>query len=336
MSALTMTNVSIAYHHIPVIQHCDFSLEQGEIGALLGASGSGKSTLLKAIAGLLPIVSGSIVLQGKTVSSAEYHMPPQARDVGMLFQDYALFPHLNALENVCFGLKHLPKEEARAKALSALERVQLASFAQRFPHELSGGQQQRVALARALVRDPRLLLLDEPFSNLDQAVREHLIQDLRQLFHEQGISALLVTHNKHEAFALADKVALMEEGKMIFVASPKALYDDSAMAEGDLANFLGHVVRVAGVKRGNWIQTALGNFPTRDSDKALSDGEPLLYALRPHQYDLRRNDEKGREVVSVQFLGDVSLYTLDMGDDEKLTLMSTKRFACGERLEVVV
>lgn len=329
--ALWLADVGIAYGATPVVQHCDFALEAGEIGALLGASGSGKSTLLKAIAGLLPIQSGEIFLHGQQVAGEHLHLPPQNRDVGMLFQDYALFPHLNALDNVLFGLKHLPKSAAKDKALLMLERVQLADFTKRFPHELSGGQQQRVALARALVRDPSLVLLDEPFSNLDQAVRDHLISDLRTLFKSQNISALLVTHSKQEAFAFADNIALMEKGNILHAASPKVLYDSTESST--LATFLGHIAAVSGQKRGNFVQTVLGDLPAPESAKALLDGAQVVCHLRPHQYDLQ-TEKEGATVVGVQFLGDVSIYTVQWRSGETLALMSNKRFELGAAVKV--
>ena len=330
--ALCLHQVSIHYGAAAVVRDCDFALQRGEIGALLGASGSGKSTLLKAIAGLLPIAGGEIYMQNQLVSGDGVHIPSQQREVGMLFQDYALFPHLNALENVCFGLRHLPTAAAKDKALSMLERVQLADFAKRFPHELSGGQQQRVALARALVREPRLLLLDEPFSSLDQAVREHLIDDLRLLFKEQHISALLVTHNKGEAFALADKVALMKAGQVVDSAAPQQLYDHSV--QGELATVLGHLCLISAVKVGDGAQSAFGALPLPLSARDAPEGEALSIALRPHRYDLHAAQEDGATVMEVQFLGDMSRYRLQQGKSSA-EFLSTKRFVCGQKVRVV-
>lgn len=332
LPALRLSNLWIDYGTESVVKNCHFSLHQGSIGALLGASGSGKSTLLKAIAGLLPIRAGEIVLQGRIVSDKQTHLAPQQRDVGMLFQDYALFAHLNTLENVLFGLRHLPKAQARTKALEMLERVQLQDFNQRYPHQLSGGQQQRVALARALVRDPSLLLLDEPFSNLDQAVREHLIDDLRQLFKAQHISALLVTHNKHEAFALADSVALMEEGTIVQSAAPKALYDQTASQH--LARFLGHISIWKGIRAGNAVQHEIATLPLPPQAQTLAEGSSVECHLRPHQYRLIANPNGIARISHQRFLGDVSLNIVQLPSGQQLELMSIERFSLDERIDI--
>ena len=192
----------------------DFSLDLacGEIGCLLGASGCGKSTVLRAIAGFEPVRSGSISLDGLLISSPACVVAPELRRIGMMFQDYALFPHLTVLQNVAFGLRRQDKATQKARVEEMLELVALADAGSSYPHELSGGQQQRVALARALAPAPDLLLLDEPFSNLDVDTREHLAFEVRDILRATGHTALLVTHNQAEAFALADKIGIMSAG----------------------------------------------------------------------------------------------------------------------------
>ena len=213
VSALRLDQVTLSFGDGPerrsVLDRLSFQLEEAAIGCLLGASGSGKTTVLRVIAGFQAIDHGEIYIREQLVSKHGKTLAPEQRQVGIVFQDYALFPHLSVLDNVTFGLRKLSKEAASIQALDLLELVGLAGFEHRYPHELSGGQQQRVALARALAPQPHLLLLDEPFSNLDPALRERLAMDLRDLLKRHGTTALLVTHDQHEAFALADSVGVM-------------------------------------------------------------------------------------------------------------------------------
>ncbi|MEJ8846162.1 ABC transporter ATP-binding protein [Variovorax rhizosphaerae] len=197
-----------------VVDGFSLSLAQGQIGCLLGPSGCGKTTVLRAIAGFEPTRAGSIRLGDTLLSSATTHLPPERRRVGMMFQEYALFPHLSAHDNVAFGLRHMARAERESRIAGMLSLVGLADAARRYPHELSGGQQQRVALARALAPSPDLLLLDEPFSNLDGATRERLVAEVRTILREAGQTAMLVTHNEAEAHALADHMGTMHSGKL--------------------------------------------------------------------------------------------------------------------------
>jgi iron(III) transport system ATP-binding protein len=196
-----------------VLRDLSFDLAEGQIGCLLGASGSGKTTALRVLAGFTRPSGGSISLGGKVLASHDQFLPPEQRGIGIVFQDYGLFPHLNVLKNVAFGLKkNFGHHERSQLAKEMIALVGLEGFAERFPHELSGGQQQRVALARALAPAPSLLLLDEPFSNLDPDLRERLAQELRVLLKRRNTTALLVTHDQHEAFALADQIGVLENG----------------------------------------------------------------------------------------------------------------------------
>jgi len=198
-----------------VVESLSLALARGHIGCLLGASGCGKTTVLRAVAGFEPLIAGTIRLDGAELSSATRQLPPERRRVGMMFQDYALFPHLTVAENVAFGLSSLKKSARHARVMEMLDVVGLSDTAQDYPHELSGGQQQRVALARALAPAPELLLLDEPFSNLDVDSRERLAFELRDILKATGHTALLVTHNQAEAFAIADRIGVMAtDGRM--------------------------------------------------------------------------------------------------------------------------
>jgi iron(III) transport system ATP-binding protein len=210
---------------IPVVKEVSFSLAEGDIGCLLGASGCGKTTVLRAIAGFEPLKTGMISLSGRTLSSVTETIPPELRHVGMMFQDYALFPHLSVQDNVSFGLRRLSKSNQEKRVKDMLSLVGLSTLGARYPHELSGGQQQRVALARALAPEPDLLLLDEPFSNLDVDTRERLAFELRDILKQTGHTALLVTHNHDEAFALADRIGVMSQGELLQWATPSGLHE---------------------------------------------------------------------------------------------------------------
>lgn len=231
MSALKITELACAYDSYAkkssppgtnnaiasnlVLSGLNLSIEDGEIVCLLGRSGCGKSTLLKAIAGLIQPVSGTIELHGKEVSSATRVTPPEQRGIGMIFQDYALFPHLTVFDNIAFGLKKKTTEQVRQRVQDMLQLVNLYGLDKRYPHELSGGQQQRVAIARALANEPSILLLDEPFSNIDSQVRQHLVREIRDILKQQKVAGLFVTHSREEGFAFADTIAVMGQGRIM-------------------------------------------------------------------------------------------------------------------------
>ena len=220
-----------------VVDGLSLQLEAGAIGCLLGASGCGKTTVLRAIAGFEPVRAGSITLDGDRVSGVGLSLPPERRRVGMMFQDYALFPHLDVAANVGFGLRRLARAARSARVAELLALVGLSSSAGAYPHELSGGQQQRVALARALAPEPALLLLDEPFSNLDTDTREHLALELRALLKAAGTTVLMVTHDQSEAFAMADRIGVMDLGRILQWDSAEALYRQPA--DRFVAGFIG-------------------------------------------------------------------------------------------------
>ncbi|ROT45268.1 ABC transporter ATP-binding protein [Pusillimonas sp. NJUB218] len=231
---LKLNDVSLAYDTpeglLPVVNHLSLGLEKGHIGCLLGASGCGKTTVLRAIAGFEPLRTGTIGLGAIVLSSPDFMVEPQNRNVGMMFQDYALFPHLTIEKNIGFGLQHLEKPARSKRVEEMLELVGLTDVARRYPHELSGGQQQRVALARALAPEPELLLLDEPFSNLDVDTRERLAFEVRDILKNTGHTALLVTHNQAEAFAIADRIGVMEKGVIVQWDTPYGLHHQPASA----------------------------------------------------------------------------------------------------------
>lgn len=331
---LELRNVHIAYGGADIIRGVSFTLARGEILSLLGPSGGGKSTLLRAIAGLMAVKSGEIVMQGKTVSSPAVHIAPQRRQVGMIFQDYALFPHLDVLGNIAFGLEHLRKAEREAKAREMMSVVQLDGLEARYPHQLSGGQQQRVAIARALVREPACLLLDEPFSNLDNAVREAVMDDMQRLFRARGISAIFVTHNKAEAFALADRVAVLQAGEIGQMDTPTALYDHPA--NDGIAAFLGHGATLRFVRSADGWENSAGRIPFAASARIMLRAEQGDHAdifLRPHQLILRRDAHGNALVEQARFLGDFSLYRVCL-DDQRADVLCKNRLQVGERVHL--
>ena len=227
---------------LPAVHGATLALRAGDIGVLIGPSGCGKTTLLRAVAGLERLSAGSIRLGDELVSSARAHVAPEQRRVGMVFQDYALFPHLDVAHNVAFGIRQRPAAERAARVAEVLALVDLAGAQGRFPHELSGGQQQRVALARAMAPAPRLLLLDEPFSNLDVDLRERLAHELRGILKAAGATALFVTHDQLEAFAIGDQIGVMHQGRLHQWDDAYSLYHRPATRF--VADFIGHGVFV--------------------------------------------------------------------------------------------
>ncbi len=218
-TALQIQDLWLAYDGphktVTVVDGFSLSLAAGSIGCLLGPSGCGKTTVLRAIAGFEPARAGRIQLGDKVLSGPGVHLPPEKRRVGMMFQEYALFPHLTAAQNVAFGLRSLTRAEQQARTAELLALVGLADAGTRHPHELSGGQQQRIALARALAPSPALLLFDEPFSNLDGAMRDRLSAEVRSILKQANQTALLVTHNHTEAQTMADRIGMMDRGRMV-------------------------------------------------------------------------------------------------------------------------
>ncbi len=253
-------SVTYAGQATTAVRQVSFGLRAGDIGVLIGPSGCGKTTLLRAVAGLEKACNGEIRLGGQVVSKAGLTLAPESRQVGMVFQDYALFPHLNIGRNVAFGIDHLPRPERQRRVAEVLELVGLAGQESRFPHELSGGQQQRVALARALAPKPRLLLLDEPFSNLDVDLRERLAHEVRGILKAANTTALFVTHDQLEAFAVGDTIGVMNQGELHQWDNAYTLYHRPATRF--VAEFIGHGVFTAAVIQGAAgqvvVQTPLG------------------------------------------------------------------------------
>ncbi|SCZ68348.1 ABC transporter ATP-binding protein [Thiohalomonas denitrificans] len=254
---LEVDNVTLGYGNEDVVHSVSFRLKPGELGCLLGPSGCGKTTLLRAVAGFEPVRAGAIRIGGETVSSPQSTLPPERRGVGMVFQDYALFPHLSVRDNIAFGLRRSARSERAKRVSRLLDLIGLAGYGDAYPHQLSGGQQQRVALARALAPKPRLLLLDEPFSGLDVERREELAREVRCILKEEGITALMVTHDQSEAFATADSIGVMSGGEIVQWDTGYNLYHRPASRF--VADFIGQGELIPGrVNESGGVETELG------------------------------------------------------------------------------
>ena len=311
-SLLTVDQIECRYQQQTVVQQLSFDVAPGEIACLLGPSGCGKTTVLRAIAGFNPIFTGNIRLGGQLMASPKSSVPPEQRAIGMVFQDYALFPHLSVRENITFGLKNVSRAERKAVVGRLLKLVELSSMADRYPHELSGGQQQRVALARALAPKPKLLLMDEPFSNLDTELRRQLSIEVRDILKDEGISAILVTHDQDEAFTVSDKLGVLASGYLQQWGEPFQIYHHPANPK--VASFVGEGTFVRGHSvEGDLLDTEIGLIKANGSAKEWSLGEELNVFLRPHEIVPGCVDcsVKG-EVVKREFLGTSTLYTLKL------------------------
>lgn len=304
----------------PAVNGVSLGLPAGEIGVLIGPSGCGKTTLLRAVAGLERVKGGSISLEKQTVSSESVHVPAETRRIGMVFQDYALFPHLDVGRNVAFGLPHLKPAERHERVDEVLKLVGLDNVHKRFPHELSGGQQQRVALARALAPRPRLLLLDEPFSNLDVDLRERLAHEVRAILKQAGATALLVTHDQLEAFAIGDRIGVMHEGALHQWDDAYALYHRPATRF--VADFVGHgVFMPAQIMRNGEevvVQTALGDLDDAEEcpRPGAYPGDQCDVLLRADDIVHDDNSPIKAQVLRKSFRGSEFLYTLKLQTGE--------------------
>ncbi len=307
---LELDSVAQNYAGVAVLHDVSFKLSRGEIACLLGASGCGKTTVLRCIAGFERLAAGEIRLDGQVVSRPGSLVPPEQRRIGMVFQDYALFPHRSVAGNVGFGLHGLPKREREARIEELLEVVGLAHAAKRFPHELSGGQQQRIALARALAPRPRLLLLDEPFSNLDVELRERLSAEVRTILKHQNTTALLVTHDQHEAFNFADEIGIMHAGRIQQWDTAYDLYHRPRTRL--VADFIGQGMLIPGtVQDANSIHCELGLLVSNEALE-MAPGMDVEVLVRPD--DVQHDDASSfrAEVMHKAFRGADFLYTLKL------------------------
>ena len=319
---LEFERVSKRFGRTAAVADVSLALKPGEIACLVGPSGCGKTTLLRIAAGIDKPDSGRLLFDGQEMAGPQRFVPPEKRNIGLMFQDFALFPHLSILENVAFGLKNLPREEARTIARHALERVGLAHYAANYPHHLSGGEQQRVALARALVPRPQVMLMDEPFSGLDQRLRESVRAETLTLLRETRASCLLVTHDPVEAMGLADRIFLMRQGHLIQSGTPEQIYRHPADAAA--ARFFSDTNELRGRVAGEGVATPLGQFPA----PRLAPGLEAVVLIRPQ--GIKRAEGEGTEglVTEARFQGDdVKCTILFKGIEEPLTALIDARHA---------
>jgi ABC-type Fe3+/spermidine/putrescine transport system ATPase subunit len=279
--SILLNNLTKGFGQEPVVKNLSLEIEQGELFVLLGSSGSGKSTLLRMIAGLTPLEAGSISLNGRDVT----YLPPQKRDVGFVFQNYSLFKYMTVAQNIAFGLeiRHMPREQRDARVAELLELIGLSEYGDRMPSQLSGGQQQRVALARALAPQPEVLLLDEPFGALDVKIRGQLRQNLRQIQQRLGITAILVTHDQDEAFELADRIGIIEQGVLLEVGKPEELY--RRPQNHFTATFLGTANLLRGERNGSHLYVGDRHLPAPADTDHLS-GCAVDMVLRPEAVEI--------------------------------------------------
>ena len=313
MSALVLTDIGKWYGELHALKTVNLSVHQGEFICLLGPSGCGKSTLLKIVAGLEWPDQGQVSWDGQSWDDT----PTQRRRVGMVFQNYALFPNLTALDNVAFGLETRGKkrESARNKAKKWLERVGLAGYEDRYSHELSGGQQQRVALARALAPEPEILLLDEPLSALDATVRTSLRNEIRRLQQELGITTVFVTHDQTEALAVADRIAVLTDGKIMEIASPDKIYHSPNHLF--TAQFVGNSSLLEGVLVSASLSAAVCsgiNFQLPELNEYAVDGMDITVVVRSEKVNFSESNKKQNvvkgKIVARYFMGSVDRYTV--------------------------
>ncbi|AOE86922.1 ABC transporter ATP-binding protein [Pseudomonas sp. TCU-HL1] len=311
---LSLRNLSCGYHDQQVVRGLNLHLNAGDIGCLLGPSGCGKTTTLRAIAGFEPVLEGEIQLADDVISRAGFTLAPEKRRIGMVFQDYALFPHLTVADNVAFGIRKAPDCERTVSEL--LELVKLGHLAKRYPHELSGGQQQRVSLARALAPEPRLLLLDEPFSNLDGELRRRLSQEVREILKARGTSAILVTHDQEEAFAVSDHVGVFRNGLLEQWDTPYNLYHEPLTPF--VASFVGQGYFIRGqLISADAVNTELG---TIRGNRAYTwpQGSAVDVLLRPDDIVHAPDSDLRAKVIGKTFLGAATLYRLQLATGSQL------------------
>lgn len=306
--ALQLEGVTHHYGALKALSDLALSVDPGQVVCLLGPSGCGKSTALRIAAGLEALQDGVVRIAGDVVADPVRQAPPEDRNVGLVFQDYALFPHLSVLDNVLFGLNRWPRADRRKRALFMLDRVDMGAYGEAFPHMLSGGQQQRVALARALAPGPGVMLLDEPYSGLDARLRDQVRDEVLHLLKTTGCATLMVTHDSEEAMFMADRIVVMRDGKVVQAGTPAELYCSPRNAF--VAGFFSELNQIDGIVRNGLVETELGTFPSEGHD----EGALVEVVIRPEALMLRpakgADEPRYSTVVEARLLGRTSLVHL--------------------------
>lgn len=330
---LKITGLKKFFANEVVLRDLDIEIDKGEIACILGSSGCGKSTLLRCIAGFESIHSGQIEIAGKVVSSPSKLLAPEKRNIGIVFQDYALFPHLSCFQNISFGLHQLNKQEQQKIAIQYLELVGLGEYANKYPHELSGGQRQRLAIARALAPGPQLLLLDEPFSNLDTDLRCRLNHEIHDILKECGATAIMVTHNQEEAFDMADSIGVLNEGRICQWDTAYNIYHQPK--ERFIANFIG-LGRFVKLQATGKSSVRLANIEiVGHCNRILKPGEIVDVLLRPDDVIHDDNSPIKAKVINKSFRGPYMLYELELEQHRFLSYVpSHHNHAIGENIGI--
>ncbi len=304
-------NISHSYGDVQTLKNVSFDLAPGEVVCLLGPSGCGKSTLLRIAAGVERQTSGQIFMNNREIAGPDNFLAPEKRGIGLVFQDFALFPHKSILENVAFGLRSLGKSEALVAARAALQRVGMLQYEQSYPYVLSGGEQQRVALARAIAPRPLVLLMDEPFSGLDQRLRDNVRDETLAVLKETSACSLLVTHDPLEAMRMADRIILLREGNLVQNGTPKELFTQPKDIE--VARFFCDFNELQGIVEDGHVKTPLGDIKV----SGQKPGTVMDILVRPQGLEISRNDQ-GLDglITNVRFLGDYSLLDIHLADLE--------------------
>jgi iron(III) transport system ATP-binding protein len=331
-NALELKQVSVALEKTSIVHQIDLNLKQGGIACLLGPSGCGKTTLLRAIAGFEPVSAGQILISGEKVSEVGWQLPVEKRHVGMVFQDYALFPHMNVRDNIAFGLRALNAADRQRRVKELALMLRITELLDAWPHRLSGGQQQRVAIARAMAPKPRILLLDEPFASLDVELREEIAREIRTVLKSDGITTILVSHNQLEAFAMADEIGVMRAGTLQQWSPAFELYHEPVNAY--VADFVGEGVFLPGVVvDALHVQTELGLLTT-DDPLGFSEHTRVSVLIRPDDVIHDDDSPATAKVVEKAFRGSQFLYTLELGSGARILSLVPSHHAHGKNTQI--
>ncbi|MEW6410300.1 MAG: ABC transporter ATP-binding protein [Nitrospirota bacterium] len=330
---VSLKNVSKFFNEVVAVSNLTMEVKKGEFFSLLGPSGCGKTTILRLIAGLESPDRGSIVI-GETIVAGEIWQKPEKRGVGIVFQDYALFPHMTIFNNIVFGLQGCSRIELKKRVMELLELIGLSDMVQRYPHELSGGQQQRVALARALAPSPKVMLLDEPFSDLDADLRLELRTETKRILKEKGTTTILVTHDQEEAFSLSDRVGVLNKGRLEQVGTPTEIYHKPKSRF--VAGFVGKADFVIGRIEGNLVVSDIGTFRINgDMPEGYRDVDLMV---RPDDVDFIIVHEGDVTIIDAQFLGSEIIYKLLLPDGKTIHSIKSSilTFPVSSRVKVKV